>query len=172
MYKLFESSWRDDAVQLNRQAGIYTDPSLVRTINHKGTYFSVPGPHICQPSPQRTPLLLQAGTSKAGKQFAAQHAEAIFVSAHAPAVCAKNIAEVREIAKTRYGRDPKNIKVLALITPILGHTSEEARAKFDEYKKFASQEGALALFGGWTGIDLGKYGDEEELRHVESNAVR
>ena len=172
MYKLFESSWRDDAVQLDREKGIYTSPNLVRQINHNGKFFKVPGPHICQPSPQRTPLLLQAGTSKAGKEFAAQHAEAIFVSAHATAVCAKNIAEVRELAKTKYGRDPSNIKVLALVTPILGRTEEEAQEKLKDFRRYASHEGALALFGGWTGIDLNKYGDEEELRHVESNAVR
>ncbi|KAF2804734.1 Nitrilotriacetate monooxygenase component A/pristinamycin IIA synthase subunit A [Mytilinidion resinicola] len=172
IYKLLESSWRDDAVILDREKGIYTDPTRVREINHKGRFFNVLGPHICQPSPQRTPLLLQAGTSKAGKQFAAQHAEAIFVSAHAPVVCAKNIAEIRELAKTEFGRTPSNIKVLALVTPILGRTTEEAQEKFEEYKKYASSEGALALFCGWTGIDLGKYGDEEELRHVESNAVR
>ncbi|KAF2020219.1 Nitrilotriacetate monooxygenase component A/pristinamycin IIA synthase subunit A [Aaosphaeria arxii CBS 175.79] len=172
MYKLFESSWRDDAVVLDREKGIYTHPERVREIKHEGKFFSVPGPHICQPSPQRTPLILQAGASKAGKIFAAQNAEAIFVSAHAPAVCAKNIAEIREIAKTQFGRDPSNIKVLALVTPILGRTEEEAQAKLADYRKYASHEGALTLFGGWTGMDLGKYGDEEELREVESNAVR
>jgi alkanesulfonate monooxygenase len=172
MYKLFESSWRDDAVKLDPLKGIYTDPSLVQEINHQGKFFTVPGPHIVQPSPQRTPLLLQAGTSRAGKQFAAQHAEAIFVSAHSPEVCAKNIAEVRVLARTKFGRDPRNIKVLALVTPILGRTEEEAQAKFKEFRAYASNEGALALFGGWTGIDLNQYDEDEELRHVESNAVR
>jgi alkanesulfonate monooxygenase len=113
MYKLFESSWRDDAVKLDRAKGVYTDPTLVREINHNGKFFTVWGPHIVQPSPQRTPLLLQAGTSRAGKQFAAQHAEAIFVSAFAPEVCAKSIAEVMELAEEQFGRDPNNIKVLA-----------------------------------------------------------
>lgn len=172
MYKLFESSWRDDAVIFDREKGVYTDPDRVRKISHKGKYFTVPGPHICQPSPQRTPLILQAGTSRAGKKFAAQNAEAIFVSAHAPAVCAKNISEIRDAAEAQFGRDRNNIKVLALVTPILGRTEEEAQSKLAEYRKYASLEGALALFCGWTGIDLGKYGDEEELRHVESNAVR
>ena len=172
MYKLFESSWRDDAIVLDSEKGIYTRPDRVRTIDHKGKYFTVPGPHICQPSPQRTPLILQAGTSKAGKLFAAENAEAIFVSAHAPEVCAKNIAEIRETAKSRFGRDGNNIKVLALVTPIIGRTEEEAQAKLADYRKYASLEGALALFCGWTGIDLGKYGDDEELRQVESNAVR
>ncbi|KAI5863386.1 Nitrilotriacetate monooxygenase component A/pristinamycin IIA synthase subunit A [Durotheca rogersii] len=172
IYKLLESSWRDDAVKLDRKAGVYTQPDLVRPINHRGKYFTVPGPHICQPSPQRTPLILQAGTSRAGKQFAAQHAEAIFVSAHAPQVCARNIAEVRELARTQFGRDPAHIKVLALVTAVLGRTEAEARAKLADYRRYASGEGALALFGGWTGIDLSRYGDDEELRHVESNAVR
>ncbi|KAI2471842.1 Nitrilotriacetate monooxygenase component A/pristinamycin IIA synthase subunit A [Annulohypoxylon bovei var. microspora] len=172
IYKLLESSWRDDAVKLDRASGVYTQPDLVRPIDHRGKFFAVPGPHLCQPSPQRTPLILQAGTSRAGKRFAAQNAEAIFVSAHAPDVCAGSVAEVRELAKTRFGRDPKNIKVLALVTAILGRTEDEARAKLADYRKYASHEGALALFGGWTGIDLSKYGEEEELRQVESNAVR
>ncbi|KAG6367795.1 hypothetical protein INS49_001990 [Diaporthe citri] len=166
MYKLFQSSWRDDAVQLDRKNGIYTSPDLVRQINHKGKFLTVPGPHIVQPSPQRTPLLLQAGTSRAGKVFAAQHA------AHSPQVCAKNVAEVRQLARDQFGRNPSNLKVLALVTPILGRTEEETQAKLKDYRQYASHEGALALFAGWTGIDLSKYGDEEELRQVESNAVR
>ena len=172
VYKLLQSSWRDDAIKLDREKGIYTDPALVREIKHKGKWFTVPGPHIVDPTPQRVPLLLQAGASKAGKLFAAQHAEAIFTSAHAPAACAKNIAEIRQTAKEQFGRDPKSIKVLALATPILGKTEEEALAKFNDYKQYASLEGALSLFGGWTGMGLDQYGDEQELREVESNAVR
>ncbi|KAL2191334.1 Nitrilotriacetate monooxygenase component A/pristinamycin IIA synthase subunit A [Thermothelomyces heterothallicus CBS 203.75] len=172
MYKLWQSSWRDDAVKLDREKRIYTDPSLVRTIDHVGKYYTVPGPHICQPSPQRTPLILQAGTSKAGKAFAAKHAEAIFVAGHSPSVVAKNIAEIRAAARDEFGRDPSSIKFLALFCPIIGATEEEARAKYEEYLSYGSEDGALALFGGWTGIDLAQYGDDEELRHVESNAIR
>lgn len=172
MYKLFESSWRDDAVKLDRKKGIYTDPKLVRQIDHVGKYYQVPGPHICQPSPQRTPLLLQAGTSKAGKNFAAQHAEAIFVAGHSPNTIAKNVAEIRELASTKYGRKRDDVKFLALICPIIGRTEEEAKAKFEDYQSYGSLEGAMALFGGWTGIDLAQYDDDQELRHVESNAIR
>lgn len=172
MYKLFESSWRDDAVVLDREKGVFTVPDRVREINHIGQYFQVPGPHICQPSPQRTPLLLQAGTSKAGKEFAAQHAEGVFVAGHSPSVVAKSIAEIRQLASTKYGRNSQDIKFLSLLCPVLGATQEEADAKFKEYRSYASVEGALALLCGWTGIDFGKYGDDEELRHVESNAVK
>ncbi|KAL2152041.1 hypothetical protein VTH82DRAFT_5225 [Thermothelomyces myriococcoides] len=172
MYKLWQSSWRDDAVKLDREKRIYTDPSLVRTIDHVGKYYTVPGPHICQPSPQRTPLILQAGTSKAGKAFAAKHAEAIFVAGHSPSVVAKNVAEIRAAARDEFGRDPNSIKFLALLCPIIGATEEEARAKYEEYLSYGSEDGALALFGGWTGIDLAQYDDDQELRHVESNAIR
>ncbi|KAJ5203497.1 hypothetical protein N7449_005576 [Penicillium cf. viridicatum] len=171
-YKLWESSWRQDAVTLDRERGIYTDPAGVRQINHVGKYFNVPGPHLCQPSPQRTPVILQAGTSKAGKTFAAQHAEAIFVAGHSPTVVAKNVREIRELAQSEYGRDPQSIKFLALLCPILGKTEEEAVEKFEYFRSLGSIDGALALFGGWTGIDLDKYGEDEELRHVESNAIR
>lgn len=171
MYKLFESSWRDDAVVLDKEKAIFAEPSRIREINHVGKHFSVPGPHICQPSPQRTPVLMQAGTSKAGKNFAAKHAEAIFVAGHSPSVVAQNVTEVRALAKD-LGRDPTHIKFLALICPIIGRTQEEAQSKYEEYRDLGSIEGALALFGGWTGIDLAKYSDDEELRHVESNAIR
>ncbi|CAN8103256.1 unnamed protein product [Discula destructiva] len=172
MYKLWQASWRDDAVKLDKEKGVYTDPKLVRKIDHVGKHYTVPGPHICQPSPQRTPVIMQAGTSKAGKAFSARHAEAVFVAGHSPSVVAKNIAEIREKAAVDFGRDGKSIKFLALLCPIIADTHEAAVAKYEEFVSYGSEDGALALFGGWTGIDLAKYGDDEELRHVESNAIR
>lgn len=171
MYKLWQASWRDDAVKLDKEQVIFTDPELVREINHKGQYFEVPGPHICQPSPQRSPVILQAGTSSSGKTFAAKNAEAIFVSGHSPATCAKAIRDIRDQAK-QYGRDPRSIKFLAKVCPVLGRTQEEAEAKYQEYLSYGSFDGAMALFGGWTGVDMAPYGDDEELRMVETNSIR
>ncbi|KAF2765634.1 Nitrilotriacetate monooxygenase component A/pristinamycin IIA synthase subunit A [Teratosphaeria nubilosa] len=171
VYKLWNSSWRSDAVQLNPKTGIYTDPSLVREINHEGKYFQVPGPHFCATSPQRTPVIMQAGTSRAGKAFAARHAEGIFVSSHSPAAVAKSVADVRQQA-AEMGRDPSSIKFLAKFCPILGRTREEAQVKYNDYIQYGDYDGALALFGGWTGVDMAPYGDDEELRSVDSNAIR
>lgn len=171
VYKLWNSSWRSDAVRLDRGTGVYTDPELVREIAHEGKYFTVPGPHLCAPSPQRTPVILQAGTSKAGKAFAGKHAEAIFVSGHAPVSVARSVADIRSRAAD-LGRDPSGIKVLAKFCPVLGRTQEEAEAKYRDYAQYGDYEGALALFGGWTGVDMAPYGDDEELRYVESNAIR
>lgn len=171
MYKLWNASWRDDAVVRDREKVIYSYPDRVREINHVGKYFNVPGPHICQPSPQRTPVIMQAGTSKSGQAFAAKHAEAIFVSGHSPASVAKSVKAIREEAK-RLGRHPQSIKFLAKICPVLGRTQEEAEAKYKEYLSYGSYEGALALFGGWTGVDMAKYGEEEPLNLVATNAIR
>lgn len=171
VYKLWNSSWRSDAVQRNRKTGVYTDPARVREINHKGKYFTVPGPHICQPSPQRTPVIMQAGTSRAGKAFAARHAEGVFVSTNTPGELAASVADIRRQA-AEAGRDPASIKVLAKFCPVLGRTQEEAEAKYADYVQYGDHEGALALFGGWTGVDMATYAEGEELRYHKTNAIR
>ncbi|PWY97731.1 Nitrilotriacetate monooxygenase component A/pristinamycin IIA synthase subunit A [Testicularia cyperi] len=172
VYKLWESSWADDSVHHNAQHQLYTDPERVRKINHTGKYFdSVPGPHICEPSPQRTPVIYQAGSSGPGMEFAAKHAEVIFIAAHKPSVAKKRVDAARAGAE-KAGRDPASLKVLALLCPIVGATEEEAQAKYEEHLAHGSDDGALALFGGWTGIDLSGYADDEELRIVESNAIK
>lgn len=60
-YKLWETSWDDDAVQADRQTGVYADPRKVHGIDHQGTWFKVPGFHLSEPSPQRSPVIYQAG---------------------------------------------------------------------------------------------------------------
>ena len=80
--KLWEGSWEDDAVVRDRATGVFTDPTKVHPIGHEGRFFRVPGIHLAEPSPQRTPVIYQAGASPRGIRFAADHAEAIFVAAH------------------------------------------------------------------------------------------
>jgi alkanesulfonate monooxygenase SsuD/methylene tetrahydromethanopterin reductase-like flavin-dependent oxidoreductase (luciferase family) len=103
--------------------------------------------------------------------FAAKHAEVIFIAAHKPEVAKKRVEAARSGAAAA-GRDPASLKVLALLCPIVGATDEEARRKYDQHLAHGSDQGALALFGGWTGIDLSTYSDDEELRATESNAIK
>ncbi|KAH3304627.1 hypothetical protein KXV87_001116 [Aspergillus fumigatus] len=133
----------------------------------KGKYFTLETPHIVDPSPQRTPFLFQAGTSAAGSEFAATHAEAIFVSSHSPAVLRPKVDRIRQLAAEK-GRDPRSIKVFATFTPILGRTDEEARAKYEELKKYASVVGGLVLFSGWTGIDISRIPLDQEITAADS----
>ncbi|MDQ0346442.1 NtaA/DmoA family FMN-dependent monooxygenase [Ancylobacter vacuolatus] len=127
--KLF-NSWEPDAVVLDRANGIYADGSKVHTIDHKGTYYQVRGPLNTVPSPQRRPVYLQAGASPRGRDFAARHADAIVSVANGVEGMKAFRADIRARA-TAIGRDPDEIKVFFCITPSLGETEEEARARFD-----------------------------------------
>lgn len=173
VYKLWQQSWDEDAVVKDAKNDIYTDPKKVHRINHVGQYFNVPGPHLCEPSPQRIPVIYQAGTSGPGKAFAAKHAEAIFVSGNTPEALRPSVDDVRRLA-AEAGRDPKSIKVITLLGTVIGDTEEDAQRKFAEYQNYASAEGALALFGGWTGFDLSQYPIDEELKlsAAGSNAIQ
>lgn len=77
VYKLWESSWEEDAVRLDRDGGVYTDPDRVHPIGHHGEFFDVGGIGLTEPSPQRTPTIFQAGASPRGSGFAARHAEGV-----------------------------------------------------------------------------------------------
>ncbi|KAJ9132245.1 Xenobiotic compound monooxygenase [Pleurostoma richardsiae] len=171
LYKLWEGSFRDDAVLADRERGIYIASDGVREINHKGKYFEVPGPHFCEPSPQRTPFLFQAGVSEAGNGFGGKHGEAIFVGGQTPEGVKLTVDNIRSVA-VREGRDPNHIKVIVGINVIVAATDEEARAKREDYLKYADTEGALALFGGWTGVDLSSYKDDDDFRFSESPRVQ
>ncbi len=170
-YKLWEGSWEEDAVVRDRATGIFTHPEKVHPIRHEGQYFKVPGIHLSEPSPQRTPVLYQAGASSRGKDFAGANAECIFVAAPSKPVLKRYVSNVREAAE-RAGRNPRDILAFNLQTVILGETDAEAKKKFDEYRKHVSYEGALTLISGWTGIDFGQFSPDEPLRHRYTNAVQ
>lgn len=153
-------------------SGQFAVAGRVRDIEHKGKYFNVPGPHICEPSPQRTPFLFQAGTSKAGTKFGAKHAEAVFLGGQTPDKVKVSVDSLRQTAKEKFGRDPSHLKMIAGITIIIDETDEKAFKKRDELLKYGDREGALALFGGWTGIDLSTYSDDEDFRFVKLPAVQ
>lgn len=170
--KLWEGSWRDDAAPRDADKGQFAVAGAVRQINHEGEYFRVPGPHICEPSPQRTPFLFQAGTSKAGTEFGAQHAEAIFVGAQTPEKLKASVDALRQTASEKFGRRTDHLRILAGMTIVVDETNEKAQQKLDEYISYGDREGALGLFGGWTGIDLSTYSDDEDFRFVDAPAIR
>ncbi len=170
LYKLFEGSWEADAVVRDRARGIFAIPEKVHEIGHKGKYFDVPGYHLCEPSPQRTPVLYQAGSSGAGKAFAANHAECVFISSPLKSAVKSYVAEIRRQA-AEAGRDPSKILVYNLVTIIVDETDAKAQAKFEEYQRHASYDGALVLLSGWSGIDFGQYAPTDLVKKVETNAI-
>ena len=167
VYRLWEESWAADAVKRDHAAGIYADPARVRRIHHEGRQYRLDAPHLVEPSPQRTPVLYQAGASDRGRGFAARHAECVFVNGGPKPHVAKLVADLRARAA------PRPIRVFVGATLIIGRTRAEAEAKLAEYRQHASIEGALAHASASLGIDLARFGPDEELPDAgQSQAIR
>lgn len=171
LYKLWEGSWEDDAVVRDVAQGIYVDPAKVHHIGHQGKHFTVPGIHLSEPSPQRTPVIYQAGASTRGVRFAAENAEAIFIAAPSKRLLAQTVSRIRAELK-QAGRDPYAARIYALATIITDATEEAARRKHEEYLSYASIEGGLVFMSGWMGIDLSGYDLGDPIGQVQSNAIQ
>ena len=171
LYKLWETSWDDDAVRRDRVARIFTDPAKIRPISHHGEFFDVEGYHLSEPSIQRTPVLYQAGTSPRGRTFAGRHAECVFISARDKAT-ARNAVRALRAEALRAGRRPEDIKVFVGIAVVPGRTKAEAEDKRDEYLRYASPEAGLAHFSASTGIDFSRYQLDEPIPYAPGNAIQ
>jgi len=171
LYKLWEGSWENDAVINDPQQRIYAQPDKVHKVKHKGEFYQVEGYHLCEPSPQRTPVLFQAGSSDRGLQFAGQHAECVFISGQNKASTREQVDKVRASAVAA-GRKPEDIKIFMGLNVIVGATEALARAKHAEYLEFASAEAGVAHFAASTGIDFAEYELDEPIQYVKSNAIQ
>ena len=172
VYKLLEGSWEEDAVVRDAERGIFTDPAKVHEINHDGKYFKVPGIAITEPSPQRTPVVFQAGTSPRGLKFASENAEAVFVTSPTKELLKATVTKIRDAAEAA-GRDRYDVRIYAMQTIITDVDSAAAQAKFEDYKSYADIDGALALISGWMGVDLSTYGPDDVIGNdVKSNAIQ
>ena len=169
LYKLWEGSWEDDAVLIDKERRIYADPSKVHVIDHQGPFYRSQAYHLAEPSPQRTPVLYQAGTSGRGKQFAARHAECVFIAAPDKNSARAASRSLRE-AVVAAGRKPEDIKIFLGITVITDRSVSAARDKHAEYLRYANPEAGLAHFSASTGIDFSRYDLDETIIYGKSNA--
>lgn len=170
VYRLWEESWDDDAV-VRDGAGVYADAAKIRPVVHRGAHYALDAIHLCEPSPQRTPVLFQAGSSPRGTTFAARHAECVFVSGPSAAIIARRVAGIRA-GLVRAGRRPNDVKIFAMATLILADSVQAARVKETELRALADPEGGLVLMSGWTGVDFAAFDPDDEVRHVENDAGR
>jgi alkanesulfonate monooxygenase SsuD/methylene tetrahydromethanopterin reductase-like flavin-dependent oxidoreductase (luciferase family) len=159
MYSLWEGSWEAGAQTWTREKGAY-DPTKIHKIHFDGTYYQMSGYAQAHPSPQRTPVLFQAGASESGKQFAGKHAEAIFCGGTDMKKLAEFVREVRAIA-VENGRAATDVNFFPMIAPIVGRTMEEAQAKHDRYEANADWEGGLATISSFMNVDFSKYPVDE-----------
>lgn len=171
LYKLWEGSWEQDAVLNDPQQRIYAQPAKVHKVEHHGEFYQVEGYHLCEPSPQRTPVLFQAGSSERGLLFAGQHAECVFISGQNPAATKAQVDKVRASALAA-GRNPQDVKVFMGLNVVVGASEELAQAKLAEYRRYASAEAGVAHFSASTGIDFSQYELDEPIQHVKGNAIQ
>lgn len=146
----FCDAWDDDAVVNDRERGIWARADRIHPINFAGRYHRAQGQLFMHRSPQGRPVIVQAGQSPAGMDFAARNAEVVFTAQNNLASAREFRSELRERAVS-YGRDPDSLKVLPGLNPTVAETAEEAR-------KFERQ------LNEWTPFEVGLARTEESLQ--------
>lgn len=165
VYKLWEASWEDGAVVRDKGRQQYSDPARIHEINHVGPYYDVVGPHLSEPSPQRTPFLIQAGVSPRGRDFAGRNAEGLFINALSPEEAAPVVADVRAAA-TRHGRRADDVKLFGILGFVVGSTEEEARRLHEEITDFQSIAANLAKQSVFLGYDFSRLDPKEPIGEI------
>ncbi|MEV4195143.1 LLM class flavin-dependent oxidoreductase [Streptomyces toxytricini] len=170
-------SWEDGAVVLDKERGVYADTGRIHPAAHRGEHFGVAGPLNVPRSPQGYPLLVQAGSSEDGREFAARYAEAVFTAQQTLADAQAFYQDVKSRA-ARYGRSGDDIVVLPGIAPVIGATEAEAKALERELTELQVPEYGLAQLSGMLGVDLtglpldGPLPDLPEERDINGNKSR
>jgi FMN-dependent oxidoreductase (nitrilotriacetate monooxygenase family) len=128
-------SWDDDALVLDREGGTFADPAKVHPLDHEGEWFRVKGPLTVPRSPQGRPVLLQAGSSGRGRDFAARWAELIFTGDPNIDIARSHYKDQKERIAAG-GRDPDTVRMLPMAYTVVG----ESQAHADEREQLFLNE--------------------------------
>lgn len=150
-------SWEPDAFIRNQAGGHFYDESKLHVLNHRGSHFAVRGPLNAPPSPQGRPVVVQAGSSDAGRELAARTADVVFTAQPTLAAAQGFYADLKTRA-VRHGRSADAIKIMPGVFVIVGRTEEEARSRFDELQRLVDPVVGLGLLSRMIGnFDLSGY---------------
>lgn len=163
--RFWETAWDDDAFVGDPTTGIFARRDGVHRVTYDGAHYRSRGYYGAPPSPQRTPVLFQAGTSPAGRAFAAANAECVFVQATTPARTAVAVADIRRLAGEA-GRDPEAITLMCGLTVFVGETEADALRYEAEFDAMQTDEIVASLYAGNTGIDLLALDADKTLHQV------
>ncbi|MDT7606754.1 MAG: hypothetical protein QOG96_1257, partial [Pseudonocardiales bacterium] len=156
-------SWEDDALVMDRASGIFADPEKVHEINHDGKWFKVRGPLTVPRTPQGHPVLLQAGSSGRGREFAAARADLIFTGDPGLEVAKQHYKDQKERIAAA-GRDPEQVKILPMAYAVVGETQsiaeEKERLFLDAY---VHPIASLALLSEVLNYDFGKHDLDDKV---------
>ncbi|MFT4246894.1 MAG: NtaA/DmoA family FMN-dependent monooxygenase, partial [Pseudomonas sp.] len=165
------NTWEVGALQLNEESGVFADHTKIHTADFAGTYFKTRGPLNCPPGPQGgRPVLCQAGGSGAGREFGAAHADTIVAAVQG----VEAMKEYRDDISSRlieYGRKPDDVKVLFLVSPILGASDREAQERLDARNASirSNIDGALAAMSSFTSMDFSMFDLDAPMPDLSKN---
>jgi long-chain alkane monooxygenase len=163
-------SWDADAIVMDRDAGMFVDPAKVRSINFKGRFFASRGPLNTARPPQGRPVLVQAGGSPQGQQFAAKHMDSVIAAVSTVGEMKAFRADLRKRLAAA-GRDPDSCKLFFVISPILGESNAEAleRSRRRQAHRESFPELALAQMGSLTDIDFSTFDIDAPIGELTTN---
>ena len=165
-------SFADDAFIRDVESGVYFDPERMHTLDHKGEYFSVRGPlNIARPI-QGWPVIVQAGASDAGRQLAAETAEAVFAAQSKLADAQRFYADVKG-RMDKIGRNRDHMKILPGCFVVVGDSVEEAKEKRALLDSLVNYDSAIASLSIALGHDASGFDPDGPLPEIpESNASK
>jgi alkanesulfonate monooxygenase len=165
-------SWAEDAFIRDAANGIYFDPSRLHVLDHEGEYFSVRGPLNIARAPQGWPVIVQAGSSDAGRQLAAETAEVVFAGAGDINGGRALYADIKG-RMARLGRDPDHLKILPGAFVVVGDSLDEAQEKRARLDSLVHYDSAIASLSIALGTDASRFDPDAPLPEIpESNASR
>lgn len=156
-------SWDDDAFVRDKASGAYYRPDGLHVLDHQGEHFKVKGPLNVARSPQGQPVMVQAGSSEAGRTLAAQTAEVVFTAQPSLAAAQAFYRDMKSRA-VGFGRDPDTLKIMPGMFVVVGDSEAQARDKFEEFQALVEPRVGVALLGRMLGnFDLSRYPLDEPL---------
>lgn len=170
-YRLLEGSWEDDSVVADKAARFYADPSRIHKISHRGPYFTCEGYFNCEPSPQRTPVILQAGASATGRAFGAANAELVFLQGKDSAMLKEQVDDLRRRA-VEQGRDADDIRAISGLSVVTAPTREQAEAKLEDWLSYVNPDAARVYYASMTGVDLAALDPDASFATVHTEGGR
>ncbi|MEF3304561.1 LLM class flavin-dependent oxidoreductase [Paenibacillus sp. GYB003] len=149
-------SWEDDALVFDKQAGVQVAPGKVHEIRFRGKSYSVRGPLNIPRPPQGYPVLVQAGSSEAGKELAAKTAEVVFTAQQTFGAAREFYADVKS-RLGKYGRTRDDLIIMPGFAPIIADTEAEAKELEEELFGLLDKEAALRHLSHYFTVDLSGY---------------
>jgi FMN-dependent oxidoreductase (nitrilotriacetate monooxygenase family) len=166
--RLWES-WDADALILDKESGKFADPAKVHYVNYQGRWIKTRGPLTVPRSPQGRPVIMQAGSSSRGRDFAAKWGELVFTLQHSKSDMQAFYQDLKARVVAQ-GRAPEECLILPSIDVIVGETDAIAKQRADYVNSLVQTEAGLAVVSGHIGIDLSGYSPDQKLSDMQIEA--